>query len=335
LRLVRGGADLPPPPRLVDPVDRTAVPAVLRVVLFELPALPLAELPLGRGEVAGVLEAGPVAGGCRGVDRVTAVVVFVGRVVTAPLGAAHVVPRVRTAAVASSLLPAPLRVRPPEIVTVLLLLRGVLAPVPAAAAPRRPPCAAVVLRGRVAAPPGVLPSRACFRLAPPFELPSFEESPESPELLVKNSVPTDGRLGAPTVAGGRASPSIASHNHPPSPAASYSERMRPLRPTPSRDAAQLSARATHSPASPRMKRLDATDHGSTTSRRVLSYSSTAATADTRLHAYPLLRRPIPASDERQAEPDRGGNHPPEAPGIAIRPSIAPPPTPSLLDQRDL
>ncbi|EJK64744.1 hypothetical protein THAOC_14490 [Thalassiosira oceanica] len=40
----------------------------------------------GEGEVASVREAGPVAGGCHGIDRVTAVVVFVGRVTTAPLG---------------------------------------------------------------------------------------------------------------------------------------------------------------------------------------------------------------------------------------------------------
>ncbi|EJK58895.1 hypothetical protein THAOC_20946, partial [Thalassiosira oceanica] len=148
------------------------------------------------------------------------------------------------------------------------------------------------------------------------------------KLLVKSRVPTAGRLGAPTVAGGRASPSIASHNHPPSPAASYSERMHPS----TADALAMQPRCPHA------------QH--TLQPRLVSNVSTPQTTGAPPAAVYCRIRPPPtpgctptrscvALSRRQAEPDRGGNHPPEAPGIAIRPSIALPPTPSLLDQRDL
>ena len=55
----------------------------------------------------------------------------------------------------------------------------------------------------------------------------------------------------------------------------------------------------------------------------------------RYHAAltPVLQIAPFQSDERIDDPVRGRHHPPEAPGEALRPSIAAPPTPSLLDQR--
>ncbi|EJK47682.1 hypothetical protein THAOC_33585 [Thalassiosira oceanica] len=115
-------------------------------------------------------------------------------------------------------------------------------------------------------------------------------------------VPTADRSGAPIVAGGTASPSNASHDYPPSPAASHSEHNHPLRPTPSRCSQQpCCPPAQHALQLSRLlfERLDATDHGSTISRRVLS---NALARDARLQAYlpphrtiPPVIRPSPAS----------------------------------------
>ena len=144
-------------------------------------------------------------------------------------------------------------------------------------------------------------------------------------------------------------------DHPLSSTASYSERMRPstasgLRP---RDAPPVLRQRNTLPASPRIRSprgFRPQEHHQPSCivvyvcpRRPAArlpasaslYSAVESALRDRRHRSPptpVLRFAPFQSIERQSEPTSGSNHPPEAPHEALRPSTAPPPTTSLLDQ---
>ncbi|EJK45088.1 hypothetical protein THAOC_36315, partial [Thalassiosira oceanica] len=88
---------------------------------------------------------------------------------------------------------------------------------------RRPPGTSRGSSGRASVSPPPPRAPVVRGIVPP----PLAVGPAHVILAVRVVVPTAGRSGAPTVAGGTASPYNASYDHPPSPAASHSKRMRP------------------------------------------------------------------------------------------------------------